>query len=203
MDKPLFNRGDEAVRQAEHNLARELREIGPSRALDRFLLKYGNVRTKASYAHVIAMYLRWLKEEGVNMRIDELIQDNLICVFKSDPTDLATKRKHTDLMSEYVNRYLIERDDSESKRTASVAAIRGLYKANDSPLFGDYSVASQAVKAPPPPLDPDDIRKVLKVLPRKIKTPLLIIWRSGIEVHRVLAMRWEFPTSAVSTSARS
>ncbi|MGD0146416.1 MAG: hypothetical protein ABSB53_06170 [Nitrososphaerales archaeon] len=41
------------------------------------------------------------------MTPDQLIQDNLRAVFESRPTDVVAKRKHTDLLGDYVNAYLI------------------------------------------------------------------------------------------------
>ena len=78
-----------------------MEEIGPSKALDRFLSRFGNVRTKATYSIELVLYLRWLKTRGVGMSLDELVRDNLICVFKSDPIDVTTKRRHTDLLNDY------------------------------------------------------------------------------------------------------
>ena len=175
-------------RKAAQSLASKLREIGPSPAVDRFLRKYGNTRTKATYALEVALYLRWLKQRGVAMNPDGLVEDNLKCVFESRPTDVATKRKHTDFLSEYINAYLVERDYSEQKRAVAAAAIRGLYKSNDSPLFGDYATAQQAVEAPAKPLYPEDIRKVLKAMPVRTRAALVVAWQTGIEINRVLAL---------------
>jgi hypothetical protein len=93
-------------RKAEQSLASKLREIGPSKAVARFLQKHRNVRTGATYALELALYLRWLKAKGITMSPDELILDNLRCVFEGGPTDVETKRKHTDLLSEYINGYM-------------------------------------------------------------------------------------------------
>jgi hypothetical protein len=38
--------------------------------------------------------------EGVSLTPDGLVQDNLLCVYKSDPTDVRTKRRHTDWLTE-------------------------------------------------------------------------------------------------------
>jgi integrase len=179
-----------AERKAEQSLASKLREIGPSPAVDRFLRKYGNVRTKATYALELALYLRWLKSKGVSTSPDGLVEDNLRCVFESKPTDVSTKRRHTDLLSEYVNSYLVEKDYSEQKRACAASAIRGLYKSNDSPLFGDYAMAQQAPEAPAKPLYPEDIRKVLKAMPVRCRAPLVVAWQTGIEINRVLSMKF-------------
>ena len=48
------------------------------------------------------------------MTPDQLVQDNLVCVFKSDPTDTTTKRKHTDWLLEYVNQYMRDKKYSQT-----------------------------------------------------------------------------------------
>ena len=183
-----------AERKAEQSLASKLREIGPNRAVGRFLQKHGNIRTKATYALELALYLRWLKSREVNLSPDELVVDNLRCVFESKPIDVETKRKHTDLLSEYINGCLVEKDYSESKRQVAASAIKGFYQANDSTLFGDYATAVTKVEPPASPLYPEDIRKVLKAMPIRSRAPLIIAWQSGIEINRVLSM--SFPKGA-------
>jgi len=75
------------------------------------------------------------------MSPDELILDNLRCIPSSDPMDVITKRRHTDLMGEYVDKYLIERGVSDSMRNVTRAAVRQFYLTNDSPLFGHFKQA--------------------------------------------------------------
>lgn len=125
---------------------------------------------------------------------DELVVDNLRCIFESGPVDVETKRKHTDWMNDYINAYLVERDFSDSKRLCAAAAIKGFYKANDSQLFGDFTTADSKIEPPASPLFPEDIRKVLKAMPVRTRAPLVIEWQSGIEINRVLGMK--FPTDA-------
>ena len=157
-------------------LRHQLEKIGPSVSVDRFLSGYGNVRTKAAYAGRLAAYLGWLRDEkGVTMSPDELILDNLRCIPSSDPTDVLTKRRHTDLMGEYVNKYLIERGVSESLRGVTTAAIRQFYLTNDSPLFGHFKQASQPVRIPPKPLFTEDIRRVLLAMNPRMRTVPLIV----------------------------
>ncbi|MDG6919370.1 MAG: hypothetical protein JRN62_08050 [Nitrososphaerota archaeon] len=176
----------------ERALDHFLAEIGPSAAVERFLRGYGNVKTRCSYAMRLVMYLRWLKSKGVGMGPDALVQDNLKAVFESPPTDVAAKRRHTDLLGEYVNKYLIERDTGDSTRKVATAAIRAFYESNDSELFGHWRVADQAPVAPPAPLCAEDIRKVLQAMPIRLRTPLLVSWQSSIEINRVLGMDWSF-----------
>ncbi|MDA4117593.1 MAG: site-specific integrase [Thaumarchaeota archaeon] len=168
-----------------------LREIGESDAMDLLLSKYGNIRTKAIYACELKLYFRWLKQKGVPLTPDGLVHDNLLCVYRSDPTDVRTKRRHTDWLNEYVNVRLLEEGASESKRHVSAAAIKEFYRRNDSQLFGDFQLALQAPKPAPKPLRSEDIRRVLLALPLNVRAPLLVEWQSGIEVNRVLTMRWE------------
>lgn len=191
MENPAFRERMTAERKAGNDLASALRKIGPSRAVERFLSGYGNVRTKANYAGQLSLYFRWLKAEGVGASPDELVQDNLVCVFKSDPLDITKKRKHTDLLAKYANDYLIAQDFSESKRNVAITAIRGFYRANDSELVGHFKIANQGPEQPAKPLYAEDIRKVLLAMDPRLRAPLVISWQSGIEINRVLAM--DFP----------
>lgn len=110
--------------------------------------------------------------EGVLLGPDELTQDNLVCVFRSDPVDVATKRRHTDWLNDYINGYLIEKGFSESKRMVAASAIRGFYQTNDSALFGDYATTKTKLEPPAGPLFPEDIRRVLKAMPVRSRAPL-------------------------------
>jgi len=179
-------------KKAENALAVSMRELGDSPAVERYISGYGNVRAKQAYALQLALYLRWLKTRGILMTPDALVKDNLRAVFESGPTDIETKRKHTDLLAAYINGYLIERELSESNRKVAEAAIKGFYRANDSPLFGHWKRAEQKPETPPPALRPDDVRKVLAAMPARVRTPLVLSWQSGIEIHRVLEMDWSF-----------
>jgi len=42
----------------------------------------------------LALYLRWLRSKGVAMGFDELVMDNLRCVFESRPTDVDEEKAH-------------------------------------------------------------------------------------------------------------
>jgi hypothetical protein len=119
-------------RHYENALRNALSEIGPSEAMNRLLSKYGNVRTRAIYACELKLYFWWLKEKESGQSPDQLIKDNLSCIFRSDAIDVHTKRKHTNWLNEYINTYLLQRADSESKRRLASAAIREFYKRNDS-----------------------------------------------------------------------
>lgn len=177
-------------RERRGELERKLHEIGPSEAVTRLINKYGSLSTQKNYAIAIVLYLRWLKERDVQLTPDELVKDNLVCVFKSDPTDVGTKRKHTDWLDQFVNGHMLEKGYSESERRLVAAAINQLYRRNDSPLFGDFEVSKQPPREPPKPLRAEDIRAVLKALPVNIRTPLLCVWQSGVEINRTLSFTW-------------
>ena len=103
-----------------------------------------------------------------------------------------TKRKHTDFLDEYINGYLLDkRGQSETARGVKAAAIKGLYRVNNSLLFGHFSLTKQAPVAPDKPLLAEDIRQVLKTLPAHARAPLLYVWQGGIGINRVLSMRWK------------
>lgn len=94
--------------RSEREAARYLARIGRYDSVDRFIRKYGSVRTRKVYLHALLKYLTWLREvQGVKMNPDELAADNLRCVYGSDAQDVRTKRKHTDLLDRFVNEYLV------------------------------------------------------------------------------------------------
>ncbi len=168
----------------------KLQEMGQSEAVQRFLNKYGKDNTKRIYAISLALYLRRLRERGINLTPDELVVDNLRCIYESSATDVQTKRKHTDWLDEYINRHLVEKENAQNTRIVTAAAIQQFYARNDSPLFGDFQVSRQSPREPPRPLDPADVRSVLKALAPDLRTPLLCVWQSGVEINRVLSLTW-------------
>lgn len=44
----------------------------------------GNIMTEATYVLELALYLRGLKSKKALLGTDELTQDDLVCVFRSD-----------------------------------------------------------------------------------------------------------------------
>jgi hypothetical protein len=166
-----------------------LQKIGDSEAVSSFLSKYGKVATRAGYSACLAKYFAWLKSIGVNVTPDELITDNLRCVYESASVDVEVKR-HTDWLSQYVNDCLLKEGIAEQSRIVASSIIKTFYKRSDSPLFGDFAVSSQPLKAPPRALYSEDIRAVLKDMPLYARLPLLIEWQTGIEINRVMATKW-------------
>jgi integrase len=186
MNNPAFTGMMDAKTQTYEKY---LGELGASNAVDLFLSKYGNLNTRVSYAGELVFYLRWLRDaQGVTMSPDDLVLDNLRAVYESKPVDVTAKRKHNDWLNEYVNHYLLDRGLSESKRHLALHAVRQFYQKNDSSLFGDYSLASQPLREPAPPLFPEDIRKVLLAMPVRTRAPLLLAWQTGIEINRLLGL---------------
>lgn len=177
----------EAQLKAQKQLERALREIGKSEAVERFIRSFGNVRVKALYASHLSLYFRWLKSKTPMTR-DELVVDNLRCIYKSEPEDVATKRKHRAWLEEYVNESMKGR--SHSYRVSLSQAVLGFYEKNDSPLFGKLKVADHGAEAPDKALKAEDIRRVLKALPLAIRTPLLCVWQSSCEINRILSLKW-------------
>ena len=167
-----------------------LSKFKDSEAIQKFARKYGKPSTKASYLFDLDKYFKWVRSYGIVTSPDKMIEHNLKCIYGSDPTDVKKKRTHTDILDKYVNVKLVEDGLSEASRRQIAAAIRKFYERNDSPLFGDFSVSVQPLKARPKPLRAEDIRKLLKALPIHYRTPLLIVWQSGIEIGRVLSLRW-------------
>lgn len=167
-----------------------LARIGEYQSVQRFLSRYGKVSSRTAALFHLNRYLAWLKAKGVGMTPDELITDNLQCVYESSAVDVARKRKHTDWLNEFVNTYLKDRKIADISRAMSASFAKRFYEANDSKLFGDFGVSLDKPVPPPPPLDAGDIRAVLKALPLAQRLPLLFVWQSGTEINRVLSLTW-------------
>ncbi len=178
--------------KAAKSLSVILKELGESRAVNRFLSKYGPIQTKRCYAVQLAMYFKWLNATGVKLSPDEVLKDNLVCISWSDPTDVDTKRRHTDWLNTYVNDCMVIEGHTEGYRRLAATVIRKFYERNDSQLFGDFQVANdQASLDIDKPLLADDVRKVLKLLPLNVRLPYLLEWQSGMEIGKVLRLRWK------------
>lgn len=95
MDKPAFSNRMSAKtasdRYFEKEAERKMRETGPSKAVDRLLAKYDSISSRKNYIIAIALYLRWLKENGATMLPDGFVKDNLLRMFKSDPAQVDVK----------------------------------------------------------------------------------------------------------------
>jgi hypothetical protein len=83
---------------------------GRYESIRRFMRKISKVSTRCCYLLMLDQYLRWLRDaKGVSMGPDELVKDNLECVYNSLPTEVKRKRRHTDWLDEYVNDHLLNR----------------------------------------------------------------------------------------------
>lgn len=173
-------------------ITRFLAELGPGSSIERFASKYGRINTRNSYLQNLAMYLRWLRNvKGITMSPDELIADNLRCVYESKPTDVQTKRRHLDWLDEYVNRYLVGKGYASKSRQSGANAVKRFYVRNDSPLVGDFDVSEDAeLRRPADPLTAADIRAVLSALPISQRLPMLMVWQSSAEISKILGLRW-------------
>jgi integrase len=175
---------------AVRDLEKYTQKIGPSECVRRFLQCYAKVRVQRIYALHLLMYFRWLKKNGVGLSPDELVVDNLRCIYRSEPEDVVKKRKHRALLEDYLNQELGHH--SESHRRLAMAAVKGFYERNDNLLFGKVSIAEQQAVVPDRALKADDTRQGdLRALPLAIRTPLLCVWQSSCEINRVLALRWK------------
>ncbi len=94
-------------KEPKNQIARFLEKWGKYESVQRFVRKYGKLNTCRGYLADLDLYFRWLPSVGVTLNPDELIKDNLRCVYDASATDVETKRKHTDLMDRYVNVYLL------------------------------------------------------------------------------------------------
>lgn len=169
-----------------------LKDIGEYKSVERFISRYGKTSSRTAALFHLGRYLAWLRDKkGVGMNPDELILDNLRCVFESKPVDVATKRRHMDWLDEFTNTYLKGKKIVDGSRAVSASMVKQFYERNDSALFGDFAVALDAVRPPPPPLEAQDIRVVMRSLPLQHRLPLIGVWQGGIEINRVLALTWK------------
>jgi site-specific recombinase XerD len=148
MDNSVLNDGMQAPatetyreRELRTQIEKFLETWGTHDSIQRFARKYGKANTLRGYLADMDLYFRWLDTKRVALNPDELIRDNLRCVYGSGPEEVALKRKHTDLLDEYANVYLLQRGDGYSSRHRKVAAIRAFYHWNDSDLFGAFTLA--------------------------------------------------------------
>jgi hypothetical protein len=108
---------------AARDLSKRLDEIGPSEAVAHFVRSYAKVTVQSLYALHLCLYFRWLRnKKGVEMTPDELVRDDLRCIYKSEPEDVATKRRRRALLEEYVNQELITSHSESYRRQATAAA---------------------------------------------------------------------------------
>ncbi|MGA2665113.1 MAG: site-specific integrase [Nitrososphaerales archaeon] len=178
--------------KTEAEIKKALEQLGNGEAVRRFFSSYGNARTKRAYCTHLASYFAWLREtKGVTMDPDQLVKDNLINIYRSEPEDVASKRKHRGLLEEYVNEEMVRQGFAEMSRMVLASAVSNFYSKNDSPLFGKVTVSRGAARIPPKPLEASDIRTVLKALPIQTRTPLLCMWQSSCEINRILGLRWK------------
>jgi hypothetical protein len=140
--------------QARREVERNLRNIGPSESVERFLNSYGKVRVRATYGAHLSRYFDWLRQKGASLNPDELIRDNLRCIYRSEPEDVALKRRHRAWLEEYVNVHL--GDLSSSYRRVAASVVKGFYDRNDSPFYGKLSIAEGSPDAPARALRGDD-----------------------------------------------
>jgi integrase len=164
--------------------------MGESKAVRRFLLGYANVRTQKVYADLLYGYFEHLKSQGINLTPDELLEDNLIAYHRSDALDVCTKRKHSVWLEDYVNGPMKDKNAAETSRLMTASIVSKFYTRCGSPLFGEVQLARANTSEVHPPLISSDIRVVLPLLPLLSRVVCTLIWQTGCEVNRILALRW-------------
>lgn len=78
-------------------------------SVQRFPRKYGNLKTLWGNLADLNVYFRWLPSVGASLNPDELVRDDLKCVYESSATDVGFKRRRTDLLGLYVKVHLMEK----------------------------------------------------------------------------------------------
>jgi hypothetical protein len=58
-----------------YNIERAWRKIGESKAVERFIRKIGKPTTQCSYLIALSKYFKWLREKGVDMYPDHLLNE--------------------------------------------------------------------------------------------------------------------------------
>ncbi len=178
-------------RELRGQIRKFLQRWGAYESVQRFVRKYSlKLNTCRGYLADLDLYFDWLKATGVTMSPDELIKDNLTCVFESKATEVGVKTTHTDLLDEYVNIYLVEKGLSYPTRHRTVAAIREFYRRNNAALYGDFTLADGKAKKRLKTPSASDIREVLKALPIYHRAPLLLMWQTAAEPAAILALKW-------------
>ena len=124
--------------QREKQAEALLKVVGDCPSVQRFLNKYGKLSIRATVLFHLERYFRWLREaKGVSMTPDELITDNLRSVYESSAVEVSKKRKHTNLLDEFVNKVMVHRGIADGSRATTASCVRQFYERSDSPLFGD------------------------------------------------------------------
>ena len=106
-------------------VARILERIGCYQSIQRFISKYGKMTMRKTYPTFLSLYFDWLKRRGVTPNPDELVKDNLRGIYESKVVDVEMKRKHTDLLKDFVNRHMVEKVASEATKRANASRERG------------------------------------------------------------------------------
>ena len=107
----------------ENQAQKYLMRIGESEAVARWMANYNRPNTRCAYLRGLSRYLAYVSAQGLEMTPDELCRDNLIRVFKSDPTDVLTKRRHTDYLNGCVNVEMLGQGYSDAERGSTVSAV--------------------------------------------------------------------------------
>lgn len=179
-----------ALEIAERDYKTFLELMGNDEAVLRFLNRFGNIGTRRSYAWQLYKYFGFLKRKGIAMSPSELLSDNLVCVYRSQDVDVATKRKHREWLAEFCNVVMLSEGIADTTRIGIASTVSNFYESNDSPLFGKVVVSRRPAVEGAPALTAQDIRTVLKSLSLSVRAPLVMSWQSGMEINRVLSLRW-------------
>ncbi len=177
-------------RLLKSQIAKFLERWGGYDSIQRMVRKYGKLNTIRGYLADLDLYFDWLENIGVGMNPDELILDNLRCVFESSATEVNTKITHMDLLDNDVNVYLLDKGLAYPSRHRTAAAVREFYKRNNAPLFGDFWLADGKTRKREATPSAADLRAVIGAMPIHHKTPLMLMWQSGAEPAVILGLKW-------------
>jgi hypothetical protein len=88
---------NQAEVQRERQAETLLKAVGDCPSVQRFVNKYGKASSRAAALFHLERYFRWLREaKGIALPPDELVIDNLKCVYESSAVEVPRKSaRHT------------------------------------------------------------------------------------------------------------
>ncbi|MEM2931141.1 MAG: site-specific integrase [Thermoproteota archaeon] len=100
--------------------------------------------TRSEYLGKLYAYFRWLWEKKrVKATPSEFFQEHVLNVWKSDPADLDTKRRHRLLLEEYVGLKGPLRDRQNAYRRHVAKVVASFYRVNECPLPGQIAIVNR------------------------------------------------------------
>lgn len=164
--------------------------------VDRWLGNYGSFDTRHVYSYAFFRYASWLRSvKDAGLTPSKLVEQNLKNIYESKPLDVATKRKHTDWLLEFINTEAKTADGVWVKSgkwiKSVVTATRTFYEANDSPLQGKMRIPLPVLyRKRTKSMTIEQARKLISILPFRTKVIAILQLKSGMRISEVLNLKW-------------